>query len=161
MHARTHVYGQTQFLKVFGYKATDKVDPLAWCLYSVRLCVMWYHSLYFGTQAFSTIDRVLVLVLVLVHAHVYVDGWVSACVFVCGAIVRGLQWPRYICLWTHAHTATNSEHKGFCCCRHHQNIITCDTTFQWYSLVSGPIHPDAVMQIGANITIANLRTRFP
>lgn len=40
------------------------------------------------------------------------------------------------------------------------NIITCDTTFQWYSLVSGPIHPDAVMQIGANITIANLRSRF-
>lgn len=30
------------------------------------------------------------------------------------------------------------------------NIITCGTTFQWFSLVSVPIHPDAVMQIEAN-----------
>lgn len=30
------------------------------------------------------------------------------------------------------------------------NIITCGATFQWFWLVSGPIHPDAVMQIEAN-----------
>lgn len=111
-HVCTHIHAQTQFFESFGYKATNKVNPLAWCLFSdaIRYIMYIWDMVFQHIRSCSCSCSCSCPCSVLMSMYIW-----CLCVFLYYAIVRGLQWPRYIWRWIHLFTATKSERGGFSC----------------------------------------------